>query len=362
NVQRKTLKDLKAWRTTNIRADMVATLGDDVPALSTLQKWATEFKGGRGSLEDDPKSRRLATATTQENTDHVDHMVMDDRHLTVNQRDNAVGISCERVENILHNELGMLKVSARWVPRLLMPDQKRTRLVMSQVNLAIFEPNPAGFLERFLTRDECWVHHFEPETKRQSAQWKHPCSPPPKKAKVVSLAGKVMVSVFWDAKSIVFINYLQKGHTINGEYSRGLFHQDDAPAHKSAVAMAAVRDCGFELVDQPPCSPDLAPSDYFLFPNMKKHLAGKQHRTDEEVTSAVEDFFEGQDESCYSTGIQVKEEALWQECWQQCLSAQRVYFKGHSGWLLFSKGANTDLYLILHLEYQLSTGPICWGY
>ena len=46
---------------------------------------------------------------------------------------------------------------------------------------------------------------------------------------------------------------------------------DNAPAHKSVVAMAAVRDCSFELVDHPPYSPDLAPSDYFLFPNMEKN-------------------------------------------------------------------------------------------
>ena len=32
--------------------------------------------------------------------------------------------------------------------------------------------------------------------------------------------------------------------------------------------MAAVHDCGFELVDHPPYAPDMAPSDYFLFPNM----------------------------------------------------------------------------------------------
>ena len=73
---------------------------------------------------------------------------------------------------------------------------------MSQANLALFEADPASFLERFLTQDECWVHHS---------------SPPPKKAKVVSSAGKVMASVFWDAKGIVFIDYLQKGQTINGE-------------------------------------------------------------------------------------------------------------------------------------------------
>ena len=46
---------------------------------------------------------------------------------------------------------------------------------------------------------------------------------------------------------------------------------------KSMVAMATVHDCGFKLVDHPTYSPDLAPSDYFLYPNMIKHLAVKQY-------------------------------------------------------------------------------------
>ena len=76
-----------------IHADMVGSLGDDAPALSSVQKWTAEFKRGRESLEDDPGSGRPATATTQENIDRVHHMVMDDRCLTVNQIANAVGIS-----------------------------------------------------------------------------------------------------------------------------------------------------------------------------------------------------------------------------------------------------------------------------
>ena len=48
-----------------------------------------------------------------------------------------------------------------------------------------------------------------------------------------------------------------------------LLHQDNASVHKSIIAMAAVHDCGFTLLDHPPYSPDLAPLDYFLFPNMK---------------------------------------------------------------------------------------------
>ena len=67
--------------------------------------------------------------------------------------------------------------------------------------------------------------------------------------------------------------------------------------------MVALCDCSFELVDHPPYSPDLAPSDYFLFPKMKQHLAGKQYRTGDEVISAVDDFFEDQDESFYTKGI-----------------------------------------------------------
>ena len=58
-----------------------------------------------------------------------------------------------------------------------------------------------------------------------------------------------------------------------GKVTKGvLFHQDNAPAPKAVFAMAAMHVCGFELVDCPPYSPDLAPSDYFLFPNRKKTL------------------------------------------------------------------------------------------
>ena len=148
-------------------------------------------------------------------------------------------------------------------------------------------------IEPVFSNVESLVHRFELETKRQSMQWKQISFSPPKKAKVVPSAGNVITSVFWDAKSIVFIDCLQKGQTINWEYYANLlrqlrkvikskwpakltkwvlFHQHDqgnAPVHKTVVAMAAVLDWGFELVDDPPYYPDLARSDHFLFPNMK---------------------------------------------------------------------------------------------
>ena len=41
---------------------------------------------------------------------------------------------------------------------------------------------------------------------------------------------------------------------------RSVFHQINAPAHTSTVAMATTQKCGFQLVEDPPYSPDLAPS------------------------------------------------------------------------------------------------------
>ena len=56
----------------------------------------------------------------------------------------------------------------------------------------MFKAYPDDFVERFLTQDECWVHLFEPETKRQSMQWKHSTSPATKKPKVVPSIKKMM--------------------------------------------------------------------------------------------------------------------------------------------------------------------------
>lgn len=108
----------------------------------------------------------------------------------------------------------MRKVPALYVSPLPTPDQKRTKMIISQENLILFVTDAANFLEHILMQDACWPHHFERETKRQFMQWKHPSSPVFKKAKIVS--------ALYDEKGIVFI---QKGHTINEEYYANMLKQ-----------------------------------------------------------------------------------------------------------------------------------------
>ena len=59
--------------------------------------------------------------------------------------------------------------------------------------------------------------------------------------------------------------------------------------------MDAVERKGYELIPHPAYSPDLAPSDFFLFPNLKKDIRGLHFRSDEEVVTAVEEWVNGKD-------------------------------------------------------------------
>ena len=82
-----------------------------------------------------------------------------------------------------------------------------------------------------------------------------------------------------------------------------LFHHDNAPAYTSAIATAKLFYLRYEILPHPPYSPDLAPSDYFLFPNMKIWLGSKIFSSNEEIIAATNEYFEWFDKNYFLEGI-----------------------------------------------------------
>ncbi|GBP19074.1 Histone-lysine N-methyltransferase SETMAR [Eumeta japonica] len=70
-----------------------------------------------------------------------------------------------------------------------------------------------------------------------------------------------------------------------------LFHQDNASAQKSAVAMAAIRDAGFEILEHPPYALDPASSDFYLFLRLKEYVKGQRFEDDTVVGRCSTEFF-----------------------------------------------------------------------
>jgi histone-lysine N-methyltransferase SETMAR len=77
---------------------------------------------------------------------------------------------------------------------------------------------------------------------------------------------------------------------------------DKAPVHTLVAAKMAIQCCGFQELNHPPYSPDLAPSDYFLFSKLKSDLHGKKITSYEEVISAVLDHFKDKNLEYFFSG------------------------------------------------------------
>ena len=120
----------------------------------------------------------------------------------------------------------------------------------------------------------------------------HSGSPRPKKFRVQKSAGKVLVSIFWDQEGILLIDYLPKGPNyqravllisagaierhFEGKMPReghqgGLVLHDNALAHRALATQKKLSYLGFQCLDHPPYSPDLAPLNYHLFPGLKNN-------------------------------------------------------------------------------------------
>jgi len=80
-----------------------------------------------------------------------------------------------------------------------------------------------------------------------------------------------------------------------GKFTKGfLFLHDNAPAHRALANQKKLAYLGFQYLDHPPYYPDLAPSDYHLFPGLKKQLKGRHFWPDAEVIPAAETWLDGQ--------------------------------------------------------------------
>ena len=86
-----------------------------------------------------------------------------------------------------------------------------------------------------------------------------------------------------------------------------------APTSRRVKTMAKFSELGYEFLPHPPYSADLAPSDYWLFADLRKMLQGKRFGSNEEVIAETEAYFEAKDKSFYKHGIEELEKR-WNDC------------------------------------------------
>ena len=150
-----------------IREMLLQVYGDNAMEKTAVYMWVKCFSEGRESVTDEKRSGQPATSRTEENIAKLNQIVRENRRLTVRSIAEQVNIDIKTVRKILTEDLDMRKVCAKMVPKELTEEQKQRRVTICQDLLE----RQDDILGRVITGDETWVYQYDPEMKRQSAQW-----------------------------------------------------------------------------------------------------------------------------------------------------------------------------------------------
>jgi histone-lysine N-methyltransferase SETMAR len=187
-------------------------------------------------------------------------------------------------------------------------------------------------LNRIVTGDESWVRHYQPKSKRASMQWK--VSTTSRSTKKF----KVMLTVFWDPHGVLLAHFqtsvnsasycevlLKLQDTIRrkrpGQLTRGvLLHHDNARPHTARATQGRIQELQWELLEHPPHSLDLAPSDFHLFGPLKNYLGSKCFADEEALETETRKWLRQPSKDFCAAGF----DALVKR-WDKCISVEGGY-------------------------------------
>ena len=177
-----------------------------------------------------------------------------------------------------------------------------------------FWHDPNDFLSQLVTMDETWLYHYDQERKQQSMEWQHTGQPARKNSVCKNLLEKFLpqffgikmasssLIIFQRAKlstrsitHLCWCNWRAFWRKNDRKVTKGfLFLHNNALAHQALATQKKLIYLGFQCLDHPPDSPDLALLDYHLFPGLEKQLKGRHCSSDVEVIAAAETWFDRQ--------------------------------------------------------------------
>jgi len=146
---------------------------------------------------------------------------------------------------------------------------------------------------------------------------------------------KTILLTFFGIRGIVHYEFVPTGQTVNQVYylevlerlrdkvgrkrpelsvkNSWILHQDNAPAHTALSVREFIANKQITVLEDPAYSPDLAPSDFFLFPKVKKILKGWHFDDSDEIrsntTAAMKTILQNQFQNCFEG---------WTRRWHRC--------------------------------------------
>ncbi|GFW86209.1 protein GVQW3 [Trichonephila clavipes] len=124
-------------------------------SLAQVFRWHKMFKEGRENMEDEPSASPPSTSRTAENEQRLRHLLNTDQRLSVPMITEQLGMDKMVVHKIISEDLGMRKICAKLVPKVLTDVKNQNREAVSKDLLERIEEDP-HFFDNVITEDESW--------------------------------------------------------------------------------------------------------------------------------------------------------------------------------------------------------------
>ena len=217
--------------------------------------------------------------TTPEIIDQIHELTLEDPRISAKSIAEQLGISRERVGSIIHEDLDMRKLSAKWVPKCLNADQKRQRCQSSEQIWNFFRRNPNDFLSRLVTMkkpgyitmtrrqsNNQWIGSIAANATPKNSECKNPLEKFSPRFFGIKTASSSL-SIFQRAnyqRGVLLISAGETGHSEGktpGKLNKGVLFLHNAPAHRAIATEKKLAYLAFQCLDHPPYSLYLAPSE-----------------------------------------------------------------------------------------------------
>jgi len=304
-------------------------IAQDSVSHKTAAKWFNRFKEENYDLEDEARSGR----PLEVDLDRLVELVESDPRQSARCIASTLGCSHTTVSRHL-NQLGYNKKLGVYVPHDLSINQKNTRLDICTSLLS--KKRTFNWLDNIITGDEKWVVYVNHTRKRQ---WLRDNQAPIPTPKPDLHPKKVMLSVWWSVYGIEYWELLPYGTTVTAdiycaqldnlkqrilterqEQQKVYFLHDNARPHVAKETRQKLLEFGWEVLPHPPYSPDLAPTDYYLFRSLSNHLQDRSFDDIVDVKTCLTEFFASKPREFYSKGIHSLHER-----WQTVIDNNGLY-------------------------------------
>ena len=194
---------------------LLTAFGASCMNRASVFEWHKRFKEGRESGRDDERCGRSKEVRTPELMGQIKNFMDKDRRVSIETVRAQFDVSEGTVHIIIREELKMRKIYAKFVPTVLREDQKERRCHDSRQMDDLINSDPA-VIDALVTCDESWIYSYDPETKRQSSQWKHADFPRPEMAN--KSTKKLLMIPFIDSTGMIYMHWVPTGQAVNKEY------------------------------------------------------------------------------------------------------------------------------------------------